>query len=81
MREACIWQGTSVTEEDLKYEWEEKLNLKGSLEPDHVESSTLWVRILGFTLSVIGIHWRVFVEEWRNQIYTCKGSPLAEEKL
>lgn len=49
--------------EELRYEWEETLNQKGSLGPDHIECKRSWIKILDFILSVIGIHWRVFVEE------------------
>lgn len=49
-----------MAEEELRYEWEEKLNQKGSLGQDHKKSSKSWGRILGFTLSVIEIQWRDF---------------------
>lgn len=79
--ERSLYLAGGLTEEDLRNEWEENSTLKGSLGPDHGESSKSSVRILGFILSVIGIHWRVSLEEWCNQIYTCKRSLSGRRKI
>lgn len=58
-----------------------EINQRGSLVTDHIESRRSWVRIWGFKLRKIRIHWRNLWKSGMVRFTLIKEGLLVEEKL